>query len=205
MIEIGNQVERSNRARTAATSTVLLVPIVASGVLLGACGGGGQASDPSSIAATDASLAATSPTPTHSARQSGVLRLQAPRSRDEKQAYRTAARLYRALAVTSSGGSAAQGAGAVCKLMSRQTQTRMITGAKVAAGTDSEWSCPSAVRFLLERSKQDGSLTAPNGEQVVGVKVVGEMATATVKAAGGKTSYLQLVKEGRQWKLASLG
>jgi hypothetical protein len=191
MIELGGQ--------------VLLVPVIASSLVLGACGAGGQASGSSPATTTDAALAPTSPTPTHSAGQKGVLRLQAPQSRDEKQAYRTAAGLYRALAVTSSGGSAAQGAGAVCKLMSRQTQTRMITGAKVAAGPDSEWSCESAVRFLLERSKQDGSLTAPNDEQVIGVKVVGETATATVKAAGGRTSYLQLVKEGRQWKLASLG
>lgn len=93
----------------------------------------------------------------------------------------------------------------MCKLMSRQTRARMIIGAKVAAGPGSEWNCESAIRFLLERSKQDGSLTATNGERVVGVKIVGETATVTVKATSGKTSHLPLVKEDRQWKLASLG
>jgi hypothetical protein len=169
MIETGSRSRAPRRSSTLLLVPVVVAPVIASSLLLGACGGGGQASGSSPVTATDAAVTTTSPMPAHSGRGNSVLRLNAPRSREEKQAYRTAAGLYRALAVTSSGGAAA------------------------------------AVRFLLRRSKQDGSLTAPNSEHVVGVEIDGETATVTARAAGGKTTYLGLVKEDGLWRLARLG
>jgi hypothetical protein len=175
----------------------LVALVTATGLLLGACGGGGQASSSSMAAATPSA-------PARSTEGHESATPYTPRSREEKRAYRTATGLYRALAVARSGGAnAAQGAGAACKLMSAGARERMVSGAEAASSPGTELDCEHAFRFLLKRSGQGGTLTTVKRERVIGVHIVGETAMATVEAISGKTSRLQLVKEGGRWKVVA--
>lgn len=123
-----------------------------------------------------------------------------PKTPDQKQAYRTVLVVSQAFeASAASGNAASQSANAACASMSAAMQRHMIVAAKATGGPSGALGCKAAMTYLIGRSP--GGATQPS--RVVGLKITGDTATATVRNANGETSQMPMVKEGGQWKAAA--
>ena len=163
----------------------VLTAAAAAALLLGACGGGSSGASGQRAGTTSAD----SPPP------------YTPHSREEARAYHAASALYSALGASGGSRGIAQRASAACAAMSPEMRRHIAFAARASAGGQGPRRCKAAVAYLLTHSQSGGKPLA-EGTRVVGLKLNGGSAVASVRTTSGRTSRLRLVKEGGQWRVA---
>ncbi len=89
----------------------------------------------------------------------------------------------------------------LCDLMTEKAKRQTVVYAERSSGrTEIEWTCESATGLLLRRASNARSFKGTLRAKVVGVKVQGDRATASVRV-GRKISSVSLIREDGAWKL----
>ncbi len=158
--------------------------LLALAACLASCGGGAADSSPSS--------------PAFGREESS--RRYVPHGRDERRAYHTVADLFRAQVATERAGPGdLRDAARLCALLSAGNRRLTIADARIAEGPRAKsQGCAEAMAYLVGQGGGGGS--GPG--RVIGIRVRGNLAMATMSEADGKTTRLPLVMQGGRWRLA---
>jgi hypothetical protein len=122
----------------------------------------------------------------------------------ERRAARAAVTAAYAILEGALGASEKLDAAGLCNLMATHARKEMIAYAADRTHVRDGWSCESATRLLVDRSKRVGGPARARGVEVVGINVQGNQATASVRLGKRRAiSSIPLLKEGGQWKLGT--
>jgi hypothetical protein len=91
---------------------------------------------------------------------------------------------------------------AICGLMSERARKQTARYVEVASGVKRDWTCAKGVEYLSARVERRGDLGRLERAEVVGVNVVGDRASASVRfGPDGPITTLPLVREEGAWRL----
>lgn len=179
--------------------------VVALAVGSGACGGEQDRSASSSPSAQQDAAIAKVQAHNEEVREQYAERAEAEApTPEEVEAEKTVTHLYSVLGRGKKGdgsGDLAVDARSFCDLMSEEARAQTVHYAEVASGVRGEWDCESAVDLLI--GKRVDGFGEIRQAKVIGVNVVGEEATATVRFGDAPARSFALVKEDGEWKLAA--
>jgi hypothetical protein len=88
--------------------------------------------------------------------------------------------------------------------MTTRAREQMVAYAADQTHVREGWTCESAARMLVDRSKRLGGFERTLAVEIVGVNVQGDRATASIRTGPRRAvSTISLAKEDGEWKLAS--